>query len=352
MKKLLGKVGLSLKFSLAVFMILCLTMITSGGLMSIVIYIGIVPEKIIENTRTIPIVTLIASIIIGTIISIFASKSILRKVEQFVNAFNQLASGDFTTTLDIKKPLEFKVISDNFNHMAKELGNIEVLRSDFINNFSHEFKTPIVSIKGFAEILKYDDLTHEERKEYLDIVIEESSRLAVLANNVLEVSKIEQQEILTNKQRFNLGEQMRQCILLLDAKMSEKNIKLKIDIEDYIIEGNKEMLQQVWINLLDNAIKFTQEQGIIHIQMQKCDNQIKVEISDTGCGISEEELPRIFDKFYQADTSHATMGNGLGLSLVKKIVVLHGGIISCKSKLTEGTTFVVEVPIGEEWSGE
>lgn len=348
MKKLLGKVGLSLKFSLAVFMILSLTMLISGGLMSVVIHIGLVPKNIIENTRMIPIVTLIASIIIGTIISILFSKSMIRNVEQFVKASNQLASGDFTAKLNMKAPLEFKIISDNFNHMAKELGSIEVLRADFINNFSHEFKTPIVSIKGFAEILKYDDLTPEERKEYLDIVIEESSRLAALATNVLELAKIEQQEILTNKQSFNLSEQIRQCILLLDAKISEKNIDLELDIEDYTVEGNKEMLQQVWINLLDNAIKFSREKGTIHIRIQKCDHKIKVEISDTGCGISEEELPRIFDKFYQADISHATRGNGLGLSLVKKIITLHGGTISCKSKLTEGTTFVVEVPVVEK----
>ena len=272
----------------------------------------------------------------------------VKAVEDFIIASNQLANGDFSARLNITHPSEFKMMSDNFNHMAKELGSIEVLRSDFINNFSHEFKTPIVSIKGFAEILKCDDLTPEEREEYLDIVIEEASRLAALATNVLEVSKVEQQGILTDRQVFNLGEQIRQCVLLLEAKISEKNINLDLHINDYMIQGNKEMMSQVWVNLLDNAIKFTKKEGWVHLTMKMDEGKIRVEIKDTGCGISEEALPRIFDKFYQADTSHATRGNGLGLSMVKKIVELHEGTISCESEIDKGTTFLISLPSKEK----
>lgn len=348
MNKILGRIGLSLKFSLMVFSILFLAATISAGLMHIAIKLGIFSENIIESNGLIPIFTLIACIIIGTILSILASKSTIKSVEQFVVATNQLAGGDFTARLDIKAPEEFKVIAQNFNYMAKELGSIEMLRSDFINDFSHEFKTPIVSIKGFAEILKYDDLSPEERKEYLDIIIEEASRLAALSSSILELSKIEHQEILTHKQEFNLGEQIRQSLLLLDSKINQKHIHLELDIYDYNISGNKEMLSQVWVNLVDNAVKFTPDGGWIYISMGRDEKQITVEIRDTGCGIREADVTRIFDKFYQADSSHATYGNGLGLSMVKKIIELHGGTINCQSIVSSGTHFGIMLPVSQQ----
>lgn len=344
-KKPLSRIGLSIKCSIMIFIILCLSGFISAVLMGVMKYLGVFSESTIHEGEVIPLTLLMSCIIIGTLISIKASHSMVKAVEEFIAATHKLANGDFTARLHLEHPLEFQVMSDNFNHMAKELASIEVLRTDFINNFSHEFKTPIVSIKGFAEILKRDDLTPEERAEYLDIVIEEASRLARLATNVLEVTKVEQQGILTNKQLFNLGEQIRQCVLLLDSKMSEKNIELDLNINDYKIQGNKEMMSQVWVNLLDNAIKFTENKGCISLDMQKDDSQITVQIKDTGRGISKEALPRIFDKFYQADASHATKGHGLGLAMVKKIVELHGGTIKCESQLTQGTIFTIVLPI-------
>lgn len=229
--------------------------------------------------------------------------------------------------------------------MAEELGGIEVLRTDFINNFSHEFKTPIISIKGFAEILKDDDLSKEEKNEYLDIIIEESKRLSSLATNVLNLSKIETQVILNDIQRFNIGEQIRQSILLLDSKFQAKNILLDINIEDCYINGNKEMLNQVWVNLLENAIKFNRENGIVSVNIKKKEENIFIHISDTGLGIAKESIPKIFDKFYQVDTSHSTNGNGLGLAIVKKIVELHNGTIKCDSIVSKGSKFTIMLPI-------
>ena len=268
----------------------------------------------------------------------------LVSIRQFIEATTKLASGDFSARLNMTHPPEYNILSENFNHMAEELAGIEVLRTDFINNFSHEFKTPIVSIKGFAEILKDPTLSQEERDEYLDIVIEESTRLASLATNVLTLSKVEGQAILSHQQHFNLGEQIRQCVLMLDSKLEKKEILLQADIHDDIIFGNKEMLNQVWLNLLDNAIKFTPSQGIIEISTQEKDDQVIVKISDTGCGIDAQALPKIFDKFYQEDRSHATMGNGLGLSIAHEIVTLHKGSIHCASTVFKGTTFTVSLP--------
>ena len=332
-------------FGISIFIINLITTIITGFLMYLSFSLGILNENTIENVMVLPIMTLIASIIIGVIVSACSSRIVLKNVREFITATDKLSKGDFSARLNIKRPPEFKVLSKNFNKMAEELGGIEVLRTDFINNFSHEFKTPIISIKGFAEILKDDELPKEEKNEYLDIIIEESKRLTSLATNVLNLSKIETQVILKDIQRFNMGEQIRQSILLLDSKFESKNILLDVNIQDCYINGNKEMINQVWVNLLDNAIKFNNKNGMVSINMKREENNILITIIDTGVGINKEAINKIFDKFYQEDTSHATNGNGLGLSIVKKIIELHGGTIQCDSIVSKGTKFTVTIPL-------
>lgn len=350
MKKILNKISLSLHTALGIFIVYLITTAITAILMYTSISFGWFNEDINDNPFIIMTITLVACIIIGTFISAVVSRKILKSIRLFMEATNKLASGDFSARLTINHPPEYRMLSENFNRMAEELEGIEVLRTDFINNFSHEFKTPIVSIKGFAEILKEDNLTKEERDEYLDIVIEESTRLSSLATNVLTLSKVEAQSILTDKQRFNLGEQLRQCILILETKLDKKNILLNADIHDYYIYGNKEMLNQVWINLLDNAIKFVSQEGIIDVSIKEKEDSIIVTIADNGCGIAADALPKIFDKFYQEDLSHATMGNGLGLSIVHKIITLHKGTITCDSTFSRGTSFTISLPIIEHIS--
>lgn len=345
MNKLNKRITLSMHFGISIFIINLITTIITGFLMYLSFFLGILNENTIENVMVLPIMTLIASIIIGVIVSACSSRIVLKNVREFITATDKLSKGDFSARLNIKRPPEFKVLSKNFNKMAEELGGIEVLRTDFINNFSHEFKTPIISIKGFAEILKDDELPKEEKNEYLDIIIEESKRLTSLATNVLNLSKIETQVILKDIQRFNMGEQIRQSILLLDSKFESKNILLDVNIQDCYINGNKEMLNQVWVNLLDNAIKFNNKNGMVSINMKREENNILITIIDTGVGINKEAINKIFDKFYQEDTSHATNGNGLGLSIVKKIIELHGGTIQCDSIVSKGTKFTVTIPL-------
>ncbi len=345
MNKISKRITLSMHFGIFIFIINLITTFITGVLMYLLFSIGILNEKNIKSVMVLPIITLVSCILIGTIVSACSSRVALKNIREFIEATDKLSRGDFSARLNINKPPEFKILSKNFNAMAKELGGIEVLRTDFINNFSHEFKTPIISIKGFAEILKDDDLSKEEKNEYLDIIIEESKRLSSLATNVLNLSKIETQVILNDIQRFNIGEQIRQSILLLDSKFQAKNIFLDINIEDCYINGNKEMLNQVWVNLLDNAIKFNSKNGIVSINMKKEEGNIFINITDTGVGIESESIPKIFDKFYQGDISHATHGNGLGLTIVKKIIKLHGGTIECDSIVSKGTKFTIILPI-------
>ncbi|WP_150271496.1 HAMP domain-containing sensor histidine kinase [Paenibacillus tepidiphilus] len=340
------RITLPFYFSLAVFCIFLITVVITGVLFFLAHVTGLLNEEIAQDGTVLPIIILISCILIGTTISGIASRKMVKSIREFIEATNRLAGGDFSTRLYLTSPPEYRILSENFNRMAEELGGIEILRSDFVNNFSHEFKTPIVSIKGFAEVLKYDDLPKEERDEYLDIVIAESARLASLASNVLELSKIETQTILTDKQRYNVGEQIRQCVLLLAAKMEKKHLALNVNIQDYEMSGNKELLNQVWLNLLDNAIKFTPEHGAIEINMKRTAERLEIAVRDSGSGIVPEAIPKIFDKFYQADTSHSTAGNGLGLTIVKQIINLHGGTIACSSAPAQGTVFTVSLPTG------
>ncbi|MNI65360.1 Alkaline phosphatase synthesis sensor protein PhoR [compost metagenome] len=161
---------------------------------------------------------------------------------------------------------------------------------------------------------------------------------------MLELSKIETQTILTDKQKVNIGEQIRQCVLLLAAKLDKKHISLDLTLHDYTLYGNKELLNQVWLNLLDNAIKFTQEHGTVTIGMKRTSESLEIMFHNTGSGIDPDAVPRIFDKFYQADTSHSAAGNGLGLTIVQQIISLHGGKVACESESSQGTAFIVTLP--------
>ena len=228
--------------------------------------------------------------------------------------------------------------------MAEEIGSVEMLRSDFINNFSHEFKTPISSIQGFAEMLKLDDLTQEEREEYIQTIIEEASRLTALASNILNLSKIEQQSILTERTRLNVSEQIRQVIALLDKRWSAKDITVAFDCGEHFVVGNKELLKQVWINLADNAIKFSPEHETVEISIRETPAALVISFANKGDEIPAAAQSHIFGKFYQADTSHATQGNGLGLAIVHKIIGLHGGTVKVRRSDLTGTIMDVTLP--------
>lgn len=336
--------GLSILFSLAVFTILAITALILGGIIILAYKAGAL-EITVPREPFIPILMpLMISVILGTVVAMLMSNAILKPIRSVIKATNQLASGDFSARIHMTKPPEMAELSNSFNRMAEELGSTELLRADFVNNFSHEFKTPIVSIKGFAEMLKHSDLTEQERDEYLDIVISEASRLSTLATNVLNLTRIENQAILTEQIEYNVGEQIRKTIILLQSNWEAKDLEITVDGEDFNIVGNEELLGQVWLNLLDNAIKFSRNGGSVSVSMSQQPTSAKFSVINNGQTISKEAQLHIFDKFYQGDTSHTEAGNGLGLTLVKKIVELHDGSISCNSD-EAGTDFTITLPV-------
>lgn len=340
------RLSLTLLFSGVVFLFLVMTML-------LVVLIGLLWLRLgglaVSELRTGSFLLIIglASILIGTLLSFTVGRLPLRSVNSIINAMNRLAAGDFRTRLQfggvLRKLPVAQELTESFNKMASELENTELLRSDFINNFSHEFKTPIVSIAGFAKLLRKGNLEEKEQAEYLGIIEAEALRLSAMATNVLNLSRVENQTILTGVTTYNLSEQLRGCVLLLEDKWTKKNLELILDFKEVDITANVELMKQVWLNLLDNAVKFTPDYGLVEIAVGEDDAALSVSIVNSGQEIPPESLERIFQKFYQADESHATEGNGIGLAVVQKIVALHRGRVEVDSR--EGrTAFTVVLP--------
>ena len=237
---------------------------------------------------------------------------------------------------------------ESFEDMTQELSSTEIFRNDFIHNFSHEFKTPIISIRGFANQLYKGDLTPEQQREFAKIILDESEHLANMSSNVLLLSKLESQEIVSDREKFSLDEQLRTCMLLLEEQWSDKNITIDMDLDEIEYYQNKDLLYHVWMNLFSNAIKFTLEGGTVTVKCHTANDAVFVAVSDNGIGMDEHTKNHIFEKFYQGDSSHATAGNGLGLSLVKRIVEMMEGRISVESSPDKGSTFIVSLPLQSE----
>lgn len=334
---------LGLAFSVIIFLIILVSGIISA-MLAISFHLNSFSPT---NKLLLPIINLYAvSVIVGTTISIIVGIKILSPLIKFSGALMEVGKGNFNIKLDENKYRieELKEMSRNFNIMVKELNNIETFRSDFIANVSHEFKTPLASIEGYTMLLQSHNLTEEEKNQYTKKILSNTKRLSNLVGIILQISRLENQGIIAEKNNFKLDEQLRQALLLLEPKWSSKNIDLDIDLDPINIYGNEELLIQVWINLLDNAIKFTSSNGLIECKLKQSNNWIIAMISDTGVGMSENVQKHIFDKFYQGDKSHSSEGNGLGLALVKRIIDLCGGIIEIQSKEGKGSAFTIKLP--------
>lgn len=280
------------------------------------------------------------------LITFFFSRHLLKKVTRLTTAINRVAKGDFHVTLDEKHAAPLKEVVKDFNQMARELQSVETLRRDFINNFSHEFKTPIASINGFAQLLLDTEVSKEEQREYLQIIAEESLRLTRLAEQTMMLSRLDSQQNIPDREIYSLDEQLRQTAILLSPAWSEKQIDLTVDAPPISYYGSPALLSQLWINLLNNAIKFTPENGRISISAHQKENNLLVFIQDTGCGMTEEQLTHIFHRYYQGNRSRSSVGLGLGLSIAHRIVELCGGQIEVESKPEAGSRFTVILPAG------
>ena len=296
--------------------------------------------------RHIPILLLaLVSLLLGAVIALYVGRLIVRPVQGISEAFDELSAGNLGVKVpENEKIREIREMAQHFNAMTHDLSHIETLRSDFVANVSHEFKTPIASIEGYATLLQSHNLPQEKHDHYVEKILENSRRLANLSGNVLMLSKLENQEIIPGKTEFRLDEQLRKCILLLESKWTEKGIDWDIDLFRQTWYGSEELLEQVWVNLLDNAIKHSPPGGSISVRLADMGTALAVRIADHGDGMNEEVQKHIFEKFYQGDSSHKAEGNGLGLALVKRIIELCKGQISVKSAPHCGAEFTVVLP--------
>lgn len=330
-------------FSVLVFLILMVAMLLNVLLTIILFRSGVLESQPREITL---IVFAVVSVIVGMIFSRFAARRPIGTIVEISDATKEIAKGNFNVRLneDIRVT-EIQTMAHNFNLMTRELSATEMLRNDFIENVSHEFKTPLAAIEGYVTLLQRKGLSEEKRKEYTERILFNTKRLSALTGNILLLSRLENQEIEIKKENYSLDEQLREIILMYEPQWSGKNLDLDIDLDPAVCCGNKDLLAQVWQNLIGNAVKFVADNGRIRVLLRQKESAIEVSVVDNGSGMTAEVMNRIYEKFYQGDTSRSSSGNGLGLTLAKRIVDLHDGTIHVSSKVGSGTTFTVTLPI-------
>ncbi|WP_433945994.1 sensor histidine kinase [Paenibacillus sp. SN-8-1] len=289
--------------------------------------------------------TIINCAIIGSVLILIAVRQIMKPLRRLTEATREVAKGKFSVQVPYSGRDEVARLAQYFNTMVQELKQIEFLRKDFINNVSHEFRTPISSIQGFARLLQTSSLPKERLLEYTDVIIEETERLNKLTSNILKLSRVENQTKPTHCTSFVLDEQIRRTILLLETEWNKKGLTLDLDLPGTNYWGDEELIQQIWINLIDNAIKFSDDGGTVGVSIVREDGVIRVHIRDEGCGIPETAKSRIFEHFYQAESSRGRQGSGLGLAIVKRVTELCGGSVTVESEEGEGSVFTVELPL-------
>lgn len=295
-------------------------------------------------------IVVIIAMIIGGIFIWFGTGHLTRPLLEVNDAVKQVAEGNFKVKINRKErdygkyeySNEIDELSKNVNKMVAELDSMDYMRKDFMSSVSHEIKTPIAAITGFTEILLDGRISEREQQEYLKVINEESMRISRLCENMLCMARLDSQVIIGKKEKIQLDEQIRKCIILLSEKWSSYEIDFEIDLAKIEIISDSDMLHHIWINLIDNAIKYSGENCKISISAQEVnDNIVEVKIMDQGIGINENKVDKIFEKFYQCDESHKKSGNGLGLSIVKRIIELLNGEVKCESKEGVGTTMIV-----------
>ncbi len=314
-------------------------------------------ELVGENIQSAAIITFLNVVLLSvicTVIDAVRRKIMIdRPVKKIVSAANQIAKGDYSVRIPrlkntVNRADGLDEIIECFNKMAEELSGVETLQTDFIANVSHELKTPLAVMQNYGTLLQQPDLPEKDRIEYAKAVSEACRKLAGLITNILKLNKLENQQIYPAVQRYELNEQLCECLLAFENVWEKKNIEIETDIEEGVqIDADPELLSLVWNNLFSNAFKFTESGGKVSIAL-KTEGQFAVaSVTDTGCGITPEIGKHIFEKFYQGDTSHATGGNGLGLALVRRVVDIMGGDIMVASEVGKGSTFTVKLRMAD-----
>lgn len=301
-----------------------------------------------ENITFAAVFTFYNALFLGIIFTVFdfiRRKVLVKRPVKKIHDFTEkLTHGDFKTRLQPIRIGEYNTVVADLNQMAEELSSIETLRTDFVSNVSHELKTPLAVLHNYGALLEEPNLSEEKRLEYAKAINRETKHLSELVTNILKLNKLESQKITPSLRKCNVSETLCESLITFESEWDIKKLEIETDIEeDVYIRSDPEMLMIIWANLFSNALKFTPEGGKISVNLKKNGNRVAVSVSDTGCGMDEATMKRIFDKFYQGDTSHSEKGNGLGLALVKRVIDMLGGVITVESTPGEGSTFTVKL---------
>lgn len=339
--------------------IICVVCAVIALIGSLLVDMGMSTVEQLTSPANIVVAIIVGSIALASAVCIGVNKTLVSPLRRMTLAMRELARGDFSFRINTKRKgfqiREIEEFAESFNVAARELEGTEMMRSGFISDFSHEFRTPIMSLSGFAQLLMDEDLPDDERREYLGIIHDEAMRLSRLSERILLLSKIEATTILTDTKPVDIAKQLRHTAVLMEPKLSSKNASVELNMDDCVIQGDADYLAQLWINLLDNAVKFSPQGGKIDVALYggrkgeegRTDgtDYAVVWISDEGAGMDSDTRAHIFDRFYQGDASRASAGSGLGLSLCKRIVELHGGEVDVQSAPGKGSVFEVRLPI-------
>lgn len=298
-----------------------------------------------DLTLLLIVVLLVTSTIIGSVVTSLMSRWFFNPLKKLGRAMEQVADGDFSVRVeDRSSAKEVMEVYAGFNLMAHELGAMEMLQADFVSNVSHEFKTPINAIEGYSMLLQDTEHLDDEQARYVGKILFNTRRLSTLMGSILLLSKLENQQIPTKRTQYSLDEQIRQSIVAKEPEWSGKEIEWDVELDSVEYVGNEPMMRHVWDNLIGNAIKFAPQEGLIRMKLFEQEASIVFTIEDNGPGLSEEALKHMYDKFYQGDSSHKEEGNGLGLSLVKRILVLEQGEIRAENIDPDGCRFTIKIP--------
>lgn len=331
--------------TLLIFFSLVLSTLAFFALMYLLTSLQIIDTN---NFRAVPILLIFGSfsILIGTIVSAFVVHRVLHPIMILRTNMEKVAKRDFTIQLNQHQSIkEVQKLYTSFNTMVRELNSVETLRNEFTTTVSHEFKTPVSTIQGYVQLLQNSELSQAEVQDYYKRILNGTQQLSTLSDNILNLTKLNNENFVLDKKNFRLDEQIREVILFLQPKWEKKQLEWTFDLETVNIDGDEEFLHQVWLNLIDNAIKYNKVGGMATVTLTKDETDCYIEIKDSGIGMTEETTQKMFERFYQEDTTRKTQGNGLGLSLVKEIIDLHEGEIMAESKPGAGTKFCVQLPL-------
>lgn len=336
-----GTVKMSAVMSLSLFLLFVVVIMGTTF-----VSIQLIRAGIVERGHMNPMWMLaLMSVVVGTGFGCLMSRLIIAPISEISEAAKQVAQGDFAVRLRSRSRMrEVSELAQNFTAMAQQLSQTQMLRDDFISNVSHEFKTPLAAIEGYAVLLQSKSLSEERRATCTAKIIHNVKRLGAMTGNILTLSRLDRGQAGERFAFFSLDEQIRQGILAFEEQWSSRKIDISVTLDEVGLFGNEDLLSQVWQNLFGNALKFVEDEGRIAVSLHCDGDRAVVRVSDNGCGMNEEVRSRAFERFYQGEPSRSGKGCGLGLALVKRIVSIHGGSVSVESAPGEGSEFTVELP--------